>query len=169
MILPVMLIAHFVTAGCVCEGQAPSSAPPAPAPVAPRGWNITRVTHHGTVTKIGARSIWLQKPGAAAREYPVVAELVTDKIPPGGRGLDDLYLLKDVRVGDRVGITCAEDGRTAICQQITIYRRPGGRVPPGYSSGPLRYHERMNAYQDHEEKGIAIPEKYQPQLNLTMP
>jgi len=49
--------------------------------------------------------------------------------------------------------------------RVCIYRRPGGRVPPAPDESPdqaYRWHERMNADQDLEEKGIPLPSKYAP-------
>jgi hypothetical protein len=70
----------------------------------------------------------------------------------------DRYRATDVRVGDRVSITCFVVDGVYTCYAICIERRPGGRVPPtddaGWGRGVPRYHDYMNAYQDQEEKGI---------------
>lgn len=71
----------------------------------------------------------------------------------------------DLRIGDMVDILGqpTADGKP-VCEAILIQRRPGGRVPeaPKQKFDP-KHPERSwafcaNAYQDEEEKGIALPD-----------
>lgn len=129
-----------------------------------RGW-IQQSSYSGTVTAVTRTSITIQRsPQEAPRTFPINEELSKAKIPPGGRMSDYLYLPSDVRVGDVVWIDYADDGNTATCFEISIRRRPGGRVPPGYAvwvrEGLCNHHGRMNAHQDWEERGIPIPAMY---------
>lgn len=80
--------------------------------------------------------------------------------PPGAT-----YRLSDVRVGDRAGVELRRDGDEDVAHQIGIGRRPGGRVPPAPGQDPDArnpHHERANAWQDFEERGIPLPDKYDP-------
>jgi hypothetical protein len=73
------------------------------------------------------------------------------------------YRVKDVKVGDVVAVTFDRINQVEACNSISIRRRPGGRVPPSPVEDPddiYHHHERMNAYQDLEEKGIPLPFKY---------
>jgi hypothetical protein len=126
-----------------------------------RGWT-QRSSFRGTVTAIDQKSITILVPhGSVPLIFPFAGSFAEAKVPPGGHVNGSVYLPKDVRVGDRVAIMYADDGTRVECYEISILRRPGGRVPPGYVSGFfLQHHERMQAYQDWEEKGVAIPEKY---------
>lgn len=122
----------------------------------------------GTVTAVDRFEITVQRPGEEKpHTFLICKELSEAKIPPGcGIGpTDNLYLPGDVRVGDKVSIDYSEDKQGGVlCYQISIMRRPGGRVPPGYGVFTLppiiRHHEEANAYQDWEEKGIPIPDKF---------
>jgi hypothetical protein len=77
------------------------------------------------------------------------------------------HLVTDLLVGDRVGISTGvtpEGHEWAL--QLTISRRPGGRIPPFYGDPNLgtvdAAHLGDQAFQDWEEKGIPIPAKYLP-------
>jgi hypothetical protein len=73
------------------------------------------------------------------------------------------YRLSDVKVGDKVSFDWRRVGQVYEINALCIYRRPGGRVPasPGEKPGEKNpWHERANAYQDLEEKGIPLPAKY---------
>ncbi len=75
------------------------------------------------------------------------------------------YRLSDVRVGDEVDIRLCRTEMDGLCYAISIRRRPGGRVPPApaeRADARIRFHEVMNAYQDYEENGTAIPAKFLP-------
>lgn len=56
-----------------------------------------------------------------------------------------------------------------VCWAICIERRPGGRVPEAPGQEPddnNKHHECMNAHQDWEERGIPLPDKYNPAVGL---
>ncbi len=121
-----------------------------------------RSSFRGTVTAIDKESMAILAPhGSVALSFPFERSFAEAKIPPGGPD-DDRYVPKDVRVGDRVAIMYADDGARIWCYEIEIQRRPGGRVPRGYYPGSRfgGHSERMNAYQDWEEKSITLPAKY---------
>ena len=99
----------------------------------------------------------------AARETPAIAADI--QFVPAS----DTYRLTDVRVGDLVMIKCRLDGGVNICDTICILRRPGGRIPPapGERAGSqIKHHERAQAFQDLEEKGIPIPDRILPSWEL---
>jgi hypothetical protein len=77
------------------------------------------------------------------------------------------YRPADVRVGDEVHLVFFTDpaGDEEVFWGMQIERRPGGRVPPAPGEEPNArnpWHERANAYQDWEERGIPLPDKYDP-------
>jgi hypothetical protein len=114
------------------------------------------------VTAVTRTSITIRRsPQEAPRTFPVSEELSRAEVGPALRSSDYLYLLSDVRVGDVVRTTYADDGDTAVCFEISIHGRPGGRVPPGYGlmarMPQHAHHARCNAYQDWEERGVPIP------------
>jgi hypothetical protein len=87
--------------------------------------------------------------------------------PANGGAYGCQYRASDVRVGDRVAThysrVAGVDIGVDICDDISILRRPGGRVPPmpGDKPGhPLPFHEKMNMLQDFEEKGIPLPRRF---------
>jgi hypothetical protein len=117
-------------------------------------------------------------PPQPPKRFPVSTGLASGG-PPGGfpsRPFNPpytgsyTYRMADVRVGDRVAIEYYRVDGVDICAAIRIERRPDGRVPPAPGDEPPanlradlyhlyypRHHERCNAYQDWEEKGIPLP------------
>lgn len=73
-----------------------------------------------------------------------------------------MYSCKEIKVGDIVSVKAIQiDGvETGDC--IQILRRPGGKVPPDYKNrgGERAHHLQMQAWQDYEEKGTPLPEKF---------
>lgn len=124
----------------------------------------------GVVTAVSRESISLRSDGQWLT-FPIVRELATAKVPPDRHSRDDSYLPSDVKIDDKVELFIKDDGRTAVCHTITILRRPGGRVPPGYYTGRRAHyhHDHMNAYQDYEEKGIPLPEWLRPPTLWVVP
>lgn len=75
------------------------------------------------------------------------------------------YRLSDVKVGDKVFFDWRRVGNVYEVHYVGISRRPGSRVPPSPGEKPGEknaWHERCNAFQDWEERGIPIPDKYHP-------
>jgi hypothetical protein len=74
------------------------------------------------------------------------------------------YRISDVKVGDIVQLRFLQsDYYINVIHGICIYRRPGGKIPPAPGEKDkqgIRYHERMQARQDWEEKSIPIPMKF---------
>jgi hypothetical protein len=124
----------------------------------------------GQVTAVDEFSITIRAWGEEPKRFPAAGKLAGQQPiePEQGSG----YVLSDVRVGDLVSIryyTSHRRGILEVCLEVKIWRRPGGKIPPWPGDGdPLtnergtRFHQRMQAYQDWEEKGIPIPEKFRP-------
>lgn len=74
-----------------------------------------------------------------------------------------LHNFTDVKIEDKVVIDLRRTKGVDTCWAIGIHRRPGGRIPPGQDEFlAIRHHERLQAYQDWEEKGIPIPDRFIP-------
>ena len=105
-------------------------------------------------------TIWPDR-GGQARRFAASAILASGdfwrSVVPACR-----YKLSDVNVGDYVGIDYDRIDGVDICKAVGIRRRPGGKIPPGhYPPDSLdQPHKLAQAYQDFEEKGIPLPEKY---------
>jgi hypothetical protein len=117
------------------------------------------------VTAVDKSSITLRGTGEKEpMRFPAGGVLVGERpiSSYGGFG----YPLADVRVGDIVCIETVHIDGADICVEVIIYRRPGGKIPPWPGDDVpgvrIRRHERNQAYQDWEEKGIPIPEKFRP-------
>lgn len=101
------------------------------------------------------------------RKFPAAGPLAEGRYVRTGLAART-YRLADVRAGDEVSITCERVDGVDHCATIQIERRPGGRVPvaPGQKPGDRDvWHEQANAYQDFEERGIPLPEKYDPEVH----
>ncbi len=120
---------------------------------------------------------WVMKlsPALPPKRFAVSEDLAAGRVPKNPRATDRprpvyrvqdtyMYRLTDVKVGDWVCILYARVDGVDICDHIHIVKRPGGRVPPlpegVVEKSQIPYHERMNAYWDLEDKGIAYPEKF---------
>ncbi len=134
--------------------------------------------HEGVVTAVTKRSIAIEDLGQPPKRFSVSDLVAPDDGVPltdmlGEAGMLPLirvlptmsYHLADVRVGDIVGIHYTRVDGMDVCDQITIYRRPGGRVPPSFDQ-PSRHHEIVNEYQRAEERGERTGDlaKYRPIL-----
>lgn len=186
------------------EGRAvtadPVQAPQKPPPM-PREKQVN-APYTGAVTEITKDSItiqWLESPGEKPRTFALTQTLAAGEIPkknPFTPGTfvtaPEMYRLTDVKVGDWVLIGYVRWNGTDICHNISIVKRPGGRVPPLpeeaeklrwpeshiapknlaamppdllekiRASRPIPYHEYWNAYWDLKDKGIPFPEKFGP-------
>ena len=145
----------------------PSRATPAtPREVAPEPGlriPINGEFFRGTVTELTRDTITLRLNTEELRSFPVGMILRSGGFWEGEH--PRTYRLVDVKVGDRVSITCLKLNEELRCETICIQRRPGGRVPPCPDEKPdslLKWHERANAYQDFEEQGIPLPARFDP-------
>lgn len=120
-------------------------------------------SHSGFVTEVTRDSITIQYLEDDPKRFEVSDVLASGGYVRKNNTPGDMYRLTDVRVGDKVNISYSRIGGVDICTHICILRRPGGRVPqspgdPDHATNKI--HDRMNAYQDAEERGIPIPPKY---------
>jgi hypothetical protein len=121
----------------------------------------------GTVTEVTRDSITLKLQKEQTQRFLVGSCLASGGFFPDQHPRS--YRLSDVAVGDRIQICCLELNGVLRCETIRIDRRPGGRVPPNPgedTNHPNPWHERMNAKQDFEEKGIPLPKKFDPKQGL---
>jgi hypothetical protein len=69
-----------------------------------------------------------------------------------------MHLLTDVKKGDKVSILHSRVNEVDICETVTIYRRPSGKVPPadGDDKRPekQRWDVQRNGEQFVEEKVV---------------
>jgi len=115
------------------------------------------------VTEVARDAITLKLPKGQTQRFPVGSCLASGGFFPDQ--YPRTYRLSDVAVGDTIHICCPELNGELRCETICIHRRPGGRVPPCPGEKPdtyLKWHERANAYQDFEEKGIPLPARFDP-------
>jgi len=80
---------------------------------------------------------------------------------------DATYRLSDLKVGDRIIVETFVTAQGAhYCYQLSILRRPGGKIPPlpgdPFAGTKYEHHLREQAAQEWEEKGIPIPAEYLP-------
>jgi hypothetical protein len=133
-------------------------------PVAKPNVEFVRYDYQGTVTEVTDKSITIQEPGFDPKRFPASGPLAGGKY--GQRlGYPSMYRLADIRVGDKVDIFCERINGVYYCTHICILGRPGGKIPPSPGEPAdiiYKWHERRQAYQDWEEKGIPIPDKYHP-------
>jgi hypothetical protein len=179
-----------LVAGSIVEAAPPDEKAPLQKPPEPRDGSAENsywgtVTE---VTKTSISIQFDNQKDVMPKSFPLSETLAAGKFPverrvmPGVRTRRwltpaNMYRITDVTVGDWVAIHYARLDGVDICDTISIRRRPGGRVPPlpkGVENleppvpliegevylSMIPYHERMNAYWDLEEKGIAYPEKF---------
>lgn len=68
------------------------------------------------------------------------------------------YRLQDVKVNDVVILGVVTEGDKTYCGEISIYERPGGKIPESQKQGPKMYHLRRQAEIDEKQRGIPMPE-----------
>jgi len=81
--------------------------------------------------------------------------------PPGAAN----YPVSSVKKGDSLIIEWSRVDWVDVCDNITIYRRPGGRVPASpwrHQDSKYAWDDVANAGQDFEEKGIPLPKWLDP-------
>lgn len=114
----------------------------------------------GSVVKCDASSLVVLPPDGKKREFRVGVGLSAGGVP--GTAPYYAYRMSDLKDGDLVEVLYNSRAGGDVAECLCIRRRPNGRVPPapGDKATLLPFHERMNAQQDFEEKGIPIPEKF---------
>ena len=144
-------------------------------------YDIDLNTMRATEVMSGVRLRWTREEIAVTTALGQVTTLRRADRPPrkfrasktlasggyGGFADSGMYRLADVRVGDEVDLEIQRVDGVWECTGVCIRRRPGGRVPPGREATSIQFpavawHERMNAEQDWEEKGIPLPDKFIP-------
>jgi hypothetical protein len=151
-------------------------------------------TCYGIVTAVDAKSITVADGGKIITRYiPVPGQPDREEvtvIPPkpsrlfiafgplaNGGHLEHgtpsaQYRLSDVKVGDKVFFDWWRFEGVDYVHYVKIDRRPGGKVPPSPAEKPDEknpWHEKANAYQELEEKGTPLPEKFRPKLPPQLP
>lgn len=125
-------------------------------------------THEAlTITSASGAVTTFRRIDQPIRRFEPSEELAAGEIPVFTNGLPIIpwhtYRLADVRVGDVVRIECWREDGVNICESICIVRRPGGRIPPAPgepANQKIKHHEKMQAAQDLEAKGIPIPDRF---------
>jgi hypothetical protein len=165
------VLAAGLLATAVGPGEPTAVAPPPRVAQAKRV--VPRPTeYYGHVLAVDGQSITVRgsemgRPGdeLVIRRFVAGEYLANGEQDPWER-LNCDYRLGDIRVGDRVYLKLHELGDEDVCASVRIFRRPGGRVPPAPwdepEPGRIPYHERMNAQQAFEEKGIPLPRRLDP-------
>jgi len=117
------------------------------------------------VLAVGAEFITVQSGTERPMTFPTSETLRAGRVvaQPSPTALHKLNLVK---MGDKVTIYVGQTAGTEVCTQIGIHRRPGGKVPPAEDppGATIRFHERMNALQDFEERGIPLPPRLDPEF-----
>jgi|SRR6185437_1044427 len=114
-----------------------------------------------TKTSITIEPIPFSSGGTGLRTYELSPRLASGDYPRDY--IHAMFKAADVKLGDRVDITYHRKMGRETCDIILIKRRPGGKVPKSRYTGDWGKHvphEMFQAFQDWEEKGIPIPQKY---------
>lgn len=124
----------------------------------------------GFVVAVGRDFITVQgeKIGPPQR-FAVCPALAAGRYIPGINSAER-YGLSDVALGDIVGLRYDRIDDVDVCQRLWVRRRPGGRIPPARDPDPrdsFPPHELFQAYQDFEEKGTPLPERFTPTFYKT--
>ncbi len=117
-----------------------------------------------TITSIDGRKITLSREDQPLRTFEL-----SDQLRAGGystgHGASYSYRIQNVAVGDDVSLRFRRDEEVPrLCEAIAIVRRPNGRIPRApdqEATDRFPHHERMQAEQDWEEKGVPLPPQYQ--------
>jgi hypothetical protein len=110
----------------------------------------------GKVIELTEDTITVRNWSDFPRTFSVAPPLTSKRIPlqwSVGTG----HRLGDVRVGDRVVFDLAPTPRGDVVIALGIVRRPGGTIPPAedeHLPSECRIHNRWNAHQAVEEKGV---------------
>ena len=132
--------------------------------IAPPKVEAVNQNYSGFVTAVGPDHLVVEQ----NRDGKTIEFSVSATLAKGGFDMDqtpgDSYRLKDVKVGDKVSVLYSRIDGVNVCEAIGIRRRPGGLIPPsnGPSDQKIPYHQRMQAWQDFEEKGTPLPAYLRP-------
>ncbi|MBN9522870.1 hypothetical protein J0H58_30875 [bacterium] len=143
--------------------------PTKPIVLSDRGWTLdchaVRYTPEGmVVTVLSGQEVLVKNADLPARRFPAAPELLRGDPHPANRR--QCHLPREVKVGDEVYLVLDGPRGKEECVGVTIHRRPGGRVPHS-TVAPERFRpiiDRYNAYQDHEEYGTPIPDRFRRDL-----
>ena len=120
---------------------------------------------YGIVTGVAGKDVIavVAKNDTEPVSYQTYFHLKSGKVWPGvkePRG----YRMQDVREGDHVRLSIYTEEKQKFCVDISVQKRPGGRVPPSWVEDPnfkliakIRYHEWMNETNDLKDFGIPRP------------
>ncbi|MBN9522871.1 hypothetical protein J0H58_30880 [bacterium] len=141
------------------------------------GWVVDCLAYRHTpegmvVTVVTGQEVLVKNADLPTRRFPATPELRNgaphSAIPTAGHR--HCHLLADVRVGDEVTLYLTGPSGKEECVWVGIRRRPGGRVPPSQHQNVFgETIERCNAYQDHEENGTPIPDRFRRDLQRLRP
>jgi hypothetical protein len=120
---------------------------------------LTLFTADGKYSAEVVRPVIPEQPPITFRASPLLESGEFDMYPVAIIG--EPYPLSAVRVGDVVIVGYDKRRGEYICYEVTICRRPGGKVPPAPGENPnsarAKYHLIMNENQEREEKGLGRP------------
>jgi hypothetical protein len=146
----------------------------APPPHIPSSSVTHLVSYQGFVVGIDAHAIEIKgsEQGDPNDDVVIRSFMYGDHIQNGEQDPQERrycnYRISDVRIGDKVLVKLHGRGDVDICVSIIILGRPGGLVPPApweVRDGSMRpYHERLNAVQAFEERGVPLPYDQDPVL-----
>ena len=123
---------------------------------------IEQTRHLLTLTLPNGEVMRVRREDMPVRRFPVGTHLAAGGFDPA-ESAGGTYRLADIRVGDEVTLWLEREGPEGVCRAIQIDRRPGGRVPraPGQKPDDTDpYDGWVNAFQDWEERGIPLPDRY---------
>lgn len=118
---------------------------------------------HGHVTAVSKTEITIR----ASARTDIITYPLHDELAAGGVHEHATHSMgfraQDVRVGDEVWLgICTEEGKK-FCAEISIRKRPGGRVPEAFvDSLKPSYAVRKNAENDFNDFGIPVPQSAKP-------
>jgi len=127
-------------------------------------FSYTHATQHirGRVLAYSASGIVLKSENGIVQ--PMLIGTILRSAPHGDFNAPfENYTIADLKNGDSVVIGYITLNRVDYAETLCIRRRPGGRVPIAPGEVPTsqnQWHERCNAEQELEEKGIPLPEKF---------
>ncbi|MBN9522869.1 hypothetical protein J0H58_30870 [bacterium] len=146
--------------------------PTKPIVLSDPGWELDCHTYRATpegmvVTVLSGQEVLVRNADLPTHRFPAAPALLhgtPHRVLPSPK--HHCHLLPDVRVGDKVQLYLFGALGKEECVGVTILRRPGGRVPhsavnPEFFRGLT---DRNNAYQDHEELGTPIPDRFRRDL-----